>query len=148
MSVTAALRCRPDLIIVDAQLWEGNGASAVDEILGTGFVPHLFVSGDIKKVVTLKRSWRGGGVQWRLRSRLTNQNSSRLFNAHLMPRMRITEVRRRSYRMGDCKFCASEMFRSPNGSKRYCALLVVALRPSRFAASLSIVVPHAKLEVW
>ena len=50
-AVTAVLRCRPDLIIVDAQLREGNGVSAVDEILSTGFVPHLFVSGDIKKVL-------------------------------------------------------------------------------------------------
>jgi DNA-binding NtrC family response regulator len=50
-AVMAALRCRPDLIIVDAQLREGNGLSAVDEILSTGFVPHLFISGDIKKVL-------------------------------------------------------------------------------------------------
>lgn len=50
-AVMAALRCRPDLIIVDAQLKEGNGISAVDKILGTGFVPYLFVSGDIKKVL-------------------------------------------------------------------------------------------------
>lgn len=50
----AALRCRPDLIIADAQLSEGNGVSAVDKILGTGFVPHLFISGDIKKVLAQK----------------------------------------------------------------------------------------------
>ena len=50
-AVVAALRCRPDLIIVDAQLREGNGVSAVDQILGTGFVPHLFISGDIKAIL-------------------------------------------------------------------------------------------------
>src|ERR1700689_5728241 len=50
-AVAAALRCEPDLIIVDAQLIEGNGFSAVDEILSTGFVPHLFISGNIKKVL-------------------------------------------------------------------------------------------------
>jgi CheY-like chemotaxis protein len=50
-AVMAALRCRPDLIIVDAQLREGNGVSAVDEILSTGFVPHLFVSGNINEVL-------------------------------------------------------------------------------------------------
>jgi DNA-binding response OmpR family regulator len=50
-AVRAALRCRPDLMIVDAQLRKGNGVSAVDEILSAGFVPHLFVSGDIKKVL-------------------------------------------------------------------------------------------------
>ena len=48
-AVAAALRCQPDLIIVDAQLREGSGVAAVDEILSTGFVPHLFISGDIKK---------------------------------------------------------------------------------------------------
>ena len=50
-AVAAALRCQPDLIIVDAQLIEGNGFSAVDEILSTGFVPHLFISGDTKKIL-------------------------------------------------------------------------------------------------
>ncbi len=50
-AIGAALRCRPDLMIVDAQLRKGNGVSAVDEILSAEFVPHLFVSGDIKKVL-------------------------------------------------------------------------------------------------
>ena len=50
-AVKAALRCRPDLIIVDVELREGDGISAVDEILSTGFIPHLFVSGNIKKVL-------------------------------------------------------------------------------------------------
>jgi two-component system, response regulator PdtaR len=53
-AVAAALRCRPDLIIVDAQLKEGNGVSAIDEILSTRFVAHLFVSGDIKKILAQK----------------------------------------------------------------------------------------------
>ena len=50
-AVRAALRCRPDLIIVDAQLSQGNGISAVDEILRSGFVPHLFITGDAKKIL-------------------------------------------------------------------------------------------------
>jgi two-component system, response regulator PdtaR len=50
-AVMAALRCRPDLIIVDAQLREGNGVAAVDEILDTRFVQHLFVSGNIKEIL-------------------------------------------------------------------------------------------------
>ena len=49
-AVTAALRSRPDLIIVDAQLRQGNGVSAVDQILVAGFVPHLFISGDIRGI--------------------------------------------------------------------------------------------------
>ena len=45
-AVSAAVRCRPDLMIVDVHLMDGNGASAVAAILRAGFVPHMFVSGD------------------------------------------------------------------------------------------------------
>jgi CheY-like chemotaxis protein len=48
--VASALRCRPDLMIVDAGLGDGSGVSAVAEILRSGPVPHLFISGDIAKV--------------------------------------------------------------------------------------------------
>lgn len=44
-AVTAAAHHRPDLMIVDAQLGEGSGVSAVEEILRTGPVPHVFISG-------------------------------------------------------------------------------------------------------
>lgn len=53
-AVAAAVRCRPDLMIVDAQLGDGSGVSAVEEILRTGFVPHLFVSGDFSRIKALK----------------------------------------------------------------------------------------------
>jgi DNA-binding NtrC family response regulator len=53
-AVSAAVRCRPDLMIVDAQLGDGRGITAVEEILRTGFVPHVFVSGDISTVRALK----------------------------------------------------------------------------------------------
>ena len=46
-AVAAALRCKPDLMLVDIQLAVGNGISAVAEILRNGFVPHVFYSGDI-----------------------------------------------------------------------------------------------------
>ncbi len=45
-AVSAAARCRPDLMIVDAHLRKGSGVSAVAEILRWGFIPHIFVSGD------------------------------------------------------------------------------------------------------
>ena len=44
-AVAAAERLRPDLLVVDAGLREGNGISAVERILRGGFVPHVFVSG-------------------------------------------------------------------------------------------------------
>jgi CheY-like chemotaxis protein len=53
-AVAAATRCRPDLMIVDARLGAGSGVSAVDKILLTGPVPHVFVSGDSSSVRALR----------------------------------------------------------------------------------------------
>ena len=44
-AVAAAVRCRPDLMIVDAGLGQGSGVAAVEKILRAGFVPHVFVTG-------------------------------------------------------------------------------------------------------
>ena len=49
-AVTAAERCAPDLMIVDARLGGGSGVAAVEEILRARPVPHLFVSGDADRV--------------------------------------------------------------------------------------------------
>lgn len=53
-AVTAAARCKPDLMIVDVQLGEGSGVSAIDTIHRAGPVPHVFVSGDIAKLRALR----------------------------------------------------------------------------------------------
>jgi len=53
-AVTAAARCRPDLMIVDVRLGDGSGVDAVAEIHRTGPVPHVFVSGDISNVKALQ----------------------------------------------------------------------------------------------
>jgi CheY-like chemotaxis protein len=45
-AVAAAGRCRPNLMIVDQKLRDGSGVGAVEQILRTRFVPHIFVSGD------------------------------------------------------------------------------------------------------
>lgn len=45
-AVTAAARYKPDLMVVDAKLYEGNGISAIAKILLDGFVPHIFMTGD------------------------------------------------------------------------------------------------------
>jgi CheY-like chemotaxis protein len=45
-AVAAAMRHHPDLMIVDGNLAEGSGLSAVARIIEHGFVPHLFVTGD------------------------------------------------------------------------------------------------------
>jgi DNA-binding response OmpR family regulator len=44
-AVEDAARCKPGLMIVDGQLLEGSGVSAVDRILQTGPVPCVFISG-------------------------------------------------------------------------------------------------------
>jgi len=49
-AVAAAVRCSPDLMIVDVQLSNGSGISAVEEILRTRAIPYVFVSGDISRV--------------------------------------------------------------------------------------------------
>ena len=53
-AVAAAARCNPDLMIVDARLRDGSGVSAVEEILRTGWVPHVFVSGETSTTLTLR----------------------------------------------------------------------------------------------
>jgi CheY-like chemotaxis protein len=53
-AIAAAARCRPDLIIVDVQLAEGSGVSAIDAIHLVGPVPHVFVSGNIARLRALK----------------------------------------------------------------------------------------------
>jgi CheY-like chemotaxis protein len=45
-AVAAALRCRPDLMIVDGELAEGSGIDAMREILARGFVAHFYITGD------------------------------------------------------------------------------------------------------
>jgi DNA-binding response OmpR family regulator len=45
-AVEAALRLRPDLMVVDARLGVGSGIAAMAEIERHGRVPHIFMSGD------------------------------------------------------------------------------------------------------
>jgi two-component system, response regulator PdtaR len=49
-AVAAAAQNQPDLIIVDAGLAQGNGIAAVKRILAHGFVPHVFTTGNARKV--------------------------------------------------------------------------------------------------
>ena len=49
-AVSAAARCKPDLMIVDVRLRGGNGISAVDKMCLASFIPHVFVTGDIAEV--------------------------------------------------------------------------------------------------
>jgi len=44
-TVTAAARMKPDLMILDAQLAQGSGISAIRTILQFGPMPHFFISG-------------------------------------------------------------------------------------------------------
>jgi two-component system, response regulator PdtaR len=46
-AIAAAKREKPELIISDVRLLEGSGIDAVNSILETGFVPHIFVTGDV-----------------------------------------------------------------------------------------------------
>lgn len=44
--VTSAARLGPDLLIVDAHLRDGSGIVAVARILESGYMPHIFMTGD------------------------------------------------------------------------------------------------------
>lgn len=48
-AVSAAARCKPDLMIVDVRLGDGSGISAIETIHRTGPVPHVFVSADVSR---------------------------------------------------------------------------------------------------
>jgi len=52
-AVAAASHWSPDLMIVDVGLGEASGIAAVKEILRSGFVPHVFVTGDALSGVSL-----------------------------------------------------------------------------------------------
>src|ERR1051326_8786651 len=49
-AVIAAADYKPDLMIVDAGLGQGSGISAVEAILRTRAIAHLFISGDAERV--------------------------------------------------------------------------------------------------
>jgi CheY-like chemotaxis protein len=53
-AVSAAAQHQPDLMIVDVSLDQGSGVSAIEKILRSGFVPHIFVSGDVSTVLVLR----------------------------------------------------------------------------------------------
>ena len=53
-AVAQALAHLPDFMIVDAGLRDGNGVAAVETILKTRRVPHLFVTGNGQKVRALR----------------------------------------------------------------------------------------------
>ena len=55
-AVSAAARYKPDLMIVDVGLGDGSGISAIETIHRKGPVPHVFVSGDVSSVRTLRPS--------------------------------------------------------------------------------------------
>lgn len=49
-AVAIALASRPDLMIVDAGLRDGSGVTAMQTILKQRAMPHIFVTGDKRRV--------------------------------------------------------------------------------------------------
>ena len=49
-AVVAAAHYKPDLMIVDAGLGQGSGIAAVEAILWTRPIAHVFISGDAERV--------------------------------------------------------------------------------------------------
>lgn len=46
-AIEAAALHKPELIVADIRLHQGSGINAVNAILETGYVPHIYVSGDV-----------------------------------------------------------------------------------------------------
>jgi CheY-like chemotaxis protein len=53
-AIAAAATCNLELMIVDATLGDGSGVAAVVEILRSGPVPCVFVTGDASRVTRLQ----------------------------------------------------------------------------------------------
>ena len=53
-AIAAALRCKPDLMIVDEHLGDGSGLSVVEAVLRHGPMAHIFVSGDVMRIRRLR----------------------------------------------------------------------------------------------
>jgi CheY-like chemotaxis protein len=54
VALELAARLKPDLLIVDAWLGEDNGIETAGKILASGYIPHLFMSGNIQKLRQLR----------------------------------------------------------------------------------------------
>lgn len=71
----AAERCRPDLMIIDIGLGDDIGVAAIRAILRKGSVPHVFVTGDVLRnlslgadVVLLQKPVRGSDITRAIRN--------------------------------------------------------------------------------
>jgi len=53
-AVEAARCCKPDLMIVDENLGRESGLAVIDALLQDGAMPHIFVSGDTARILTLR----------------------------------------------------------------------------------------------
>ena len=83
-AVAAAARLHPDLMIVDVGLGEVSGVAAVKAILKEGFVPHVFVTGDILRglplgpeAVLIQKPYRGSDLVAAIARAIDSKGESR-----------------------------------------------------------------------
>jgi len=53
-AVSSAVREKPEIMIIDANLRDGSGLNAIETILASGPMPHILVSGDAASVRALR----------------------------------------------------------------------------------------------
>jgi len=82
-AVAAAARCHPDVMIVDVGLGEVSGIAVVKEILTAGFVPHVFVTGNASRdlslwpnAVLIQKPFRGPDIVEAIHRALATQPAS------------------------------------------------------------------------
>jgi len=68
-AMALAALCHPDLMIIDIALGDVNGVAAVKDILASGLVPHVFVTGDLLRdlalgpdAVLIQKPFRGSDI--------------------------------------------------------------------------------------
>lgn len=99
-AVEAAVRHRPNLMIVDPWLSTGSEIAGVNEILRGGYIPHIYLSGamldpaiiDHRAVVIDKPFWEGTLVQ--AIQRLLTVTANGVLSTHTNPGARHRKHRR------------------------------------------------------
>jgi len=82
----AAIRWRPDLIVIDVGLTVASSVAVVDEIVRSRLVPHVFVIGDNLRAlsfppsaVLIQKPFRGADIQWAIQRALGDAVGPRSF---------------------------------------------------------------------
>jgi DNA-binding response OmpR family regulator len=94
-AIASALRCKPDLMIVDEHLGGGSGLNVVDAVQADAPVLHFFVTGDARRIrtlrphaVTVEKPYSEGGLAWAIHKVMDPGSGSALSHRENATRVR------------------------------------------------------------